>query len=99
MYTHVMNSVISATEARKRFFEIIDWARATEGEIVIEKDGQPAVVLSGAKPVKTKKEIREIIANFRRLMSKYPREKYWSVLDTPQWRKKDRAYLKSLRNT
>ncbi len=89
-----MDTIISATEARKRFFEIIDWARLTEGEIVVEKNGEPVVVISGAQPVKTKKEIREIIANFRRVMSKYPRETL--VFDTPEWREKDRKYLKDI---
>ncbi len=89
-----MNSVISVTEARKRFFEIIDWAKNTEGEIVIEKNGQPAVVISGAKPVVTQKDKKKILANFRKVMSKFPQET--PLFQTKEWRNKESKYLKNL---
>ncbi len=85
---------MGATEARKRFFEIIDWASRTGGEIVIEKEGKPAVVISAVKPIKTKDEIKFITDRFIKTFSKYPYRS--SPLDSKAWRKKEKAYLASL---
>ncbi len=91
-----MNTVISATEARKRFFEIIDWARQEGREIIIEKDGSPAVKISSAKEDRSPEEVKKILREFRGAMKPYRKRKYWSVLETPAWKKKDQKYMEDL---
>jgi prevent-host-death family protein len=89
-----MDTVMGATEARKRFFEIIDWASKTGGEIVVEKEGKPAVVISSVKPIKTKREIKAITNRFIKTFSRYPYRS--SPFDTKEWQKKEKNYLDNL---
>lgn len=87
---------LPATEARNRFFEIIDLVRHKGEEIIIEKDGKPAAKVSPVQDAKNPEEIRKILSEFRRVFARSARRKYWSVLDSPAWRKKEAKYIEDL---
>ncbi len=91
-----MNTTLSATEARNRFFELLDMARYERKVFTIEKDGEPTAKLIPAEKRKSPQEIREILADFRKAFAKAAKRKYWSVIDTPAWKKKERKYLEDL---
>lgn len=88
--------VIPATEARNRFFEILDLVRHKGEEIIIEKDGKPAAKVSPVAVRKSPEEIKKILAEFRRVFAKSAKRKYWSVIDTPAWKKKEAKYVEDL---
>lgn len=89
-----MQAVISATEARRRFFEIIDWAAETGRDVVVEKDGKRAVVISGTKMTKSKDEIVSILENFKKTMGSYPRRS--PLFKSKEWAKKEATYLRRI---
>lgn len=89
-------TVIPATEARNRFFEIIDLVRDKGEEIIIEKDGKPAAKVSPVPATKSPEEIDRILSEFRRVFAKSAKRKYWSVIDTPAWKKKEAKYIEEL---
>lgn len=91
-----MNTILSATEARNRFFELLDLAAYKGQEFIIEKDGRPSAKLMPAVVKKSPEEIRKILAEFRKTFAKAAKRKYWSVVDTPAWKKKERKYLQDL---
>lgn len=93
-----MANVLSATEARNRFFEILDLVRYKGEEIVIEKDGKPAVKVSPVPATKSPEEIDRILSGMRKIFAKSAKRKYWSIIDTPAWKKKEAKYLKDLSN-
>lgn len=93
MYT--MNT-LSATDARNRFFELINLAMYRGEEFLVEKDGRPAVKVIPADAKKSPEEIKAILAEVRRVFAKSAKRKYWSVLDTPAWKRKDRKYLENI---
>ncbi len=93
MYT--MNT-LSATEARKRFFELINLAMYRGEEFLVEKDGKPAMRLLPPEARKSPEEIKETLAEFRRVFAKSAKRKYWSVLDTPAWKRKEKKYLENI---
>lgn len=41
-------------------------------------------------------EIDKILKDFRRTFAKAAKRKYWSVIDTPAWKKKESKYLVDL---
>lgn len=98
MYTvYTMNNTLSATQARNNFFEILNLAIYKGEEFTVEKDGKPAVKISpvtSAKP--SSEEITKIISDVKKVFAKSARRKYWSVIDTPAWKKKERRYLERL---
>lgn len=97
MYTmYSMNTTLSATEARNRFFELLDLAKFKGEEFTVEKDGEPAVKMVPVIRKKSPEEIRKILRDVRRVFAKSKRRKYWSVIDTPAWKKKERKYLENL---
>lgn len=98
MYTvYIMNNTLSATEARNNFFEILNLAIYKGEEFIVEKDGKPAVKISPVTPAKTSpEEITKIIKEVKKVFAKSARRKYWSVIDTPAWKKKERRYLERL---
>ena len=65
-------------------------------EFIVEKDGKPAVKVSSAIPQRDPKEIKKILKDVRRVFAKSAKRKYWSVIDTPAWKKKESRYLKRL---
>lgn len=91
-----MTSVISATEARNNFFEMINSVIYKGEEFIVEKDGKPAVRVSSAVYNRDPKEIDKILKDFRKVFAKSAKRKYWSVIDTPAWKKKERKYLEDL---
>lgn len=91
-----MNTTLSATEARNRFFELIDLAIYKGEKFTIEKNGRPAVNITPAEARKSPEEIKKILADVRRVFAKAAKRKYWSVIDTPAWKKKERKYLADL---
>lgn len=93
-----MANVLSATEARNRFFEILDLVRYKGEEIIIEKDGKPAVKVSPIPAARRPEEIDRILLSMRKIFSKSAKRKYWSVIDTPEWKKKEAKYLEDLRS-
>lgn len=91
-----MNTTLSATEARNRFFELLDLAKYKQETFTIEKDGEPVVTLNPVEKGKTPEEIDRIFSEFRKVFAKAAKRKYWSVIDTPAWKKKERKYLEDL---
>lgn len=88
---------IGATEARNRFFEILNTVIFTGEEVVVEKEHTGTVRIVPDKPKRpTPEEIDRTLREFRKIFGKYRRRKYWSVLDTPAWKKKERKYLENL---
>lgn len=96
MYTLYTMTTLSATEARNRFFELLNLVGYKGEEFVVEKDGRPLVKMSPMPDKKSPEEIRRILAEVRRVFGKSAKRKYWSVLDTPAWKKKERKYLENL---
>ena len=89
-------TVIPATEARNRFFEILDLVRHKGEEIIIEKDGKPAVKVSPVPATKSPEEIDRILADMKKIFAKSAKRKYWSVIDTPAWKKKEAKHVEDL---
>lgn len=88
---------LGATEARNRFFEILNAVIFKGEEFIIEKEdaGRVRIVADRAKKP-TAEEIEETLAALRKVFGKYKRRKYWSVFDTPAWKKRERKYLDNL---
>lgn len=97
MYTmYIMNTTLSATDARNRFFELIDLAVYQGKTFTIEKDGRPAVEIVPKIQKKSAGEIDRILTQFRKAFARSAKRKYWSVIETPAWKKKERKYLERL---
>lgn len=88
--------ILSATEARNRFFELLDLALYKGEEFTIEKDGKPAVRILPIERPKSNEEVKKILADMRKVFAKSAKRKYWSVIGTPAWKKKEREYLEKL---
>lgn len=91
-----MNTTLSATEARNRFFELLNLVRYKGEEFLVEKDGKAAAKIVPAEKRKSPEEIDKILADFKKTFGKAAKRKYWSVIDTPAWKKKERKYLERL---
>lgn len=91
-----MRNILTATEARNRFFEMLNSVMYKGEEFVIEKDGKPAMKVSPVTAKKNSEEIKKILREFRKVFEKTKKRKYWSVVDTPVWKKKERSYLENL---
>lgn len=91
-----MSTILSATEARNRFFEILDLATYKGEEFTIEKDGKPAAVILPVAKSTSPEEIDRMLSEVRKVFAKSKKRKYWSVLDTPSWKRKERKYLENL---
>lgn len=87
---------LSATDARNRFFELLNLVGYKGEEVVVEKDGRPLVRMSPEPGRKSPEEIRTILTDVRKVFAKSAKRKYWSVLDTPAWKKKEKKYLKNI---
>lgn len=96
MYTKSVKNTYSATEARNNFFELLNKVIYKGEEFVVEKDGKPAAKISPL-PIKRKpEEINKILTDIRKVFAKSAKRKYWSVIDTPAWKKKEKKYLENL---
>ena len=91
-----MRNILSATEARNRFFEMLNSVMYKGEEFIVEKDGKPAVKVSSAVPTRDPKEIELTLKKVREVFGKTAKRKYWSVIDTPAWKRKEARYLKRL---
>lgn len=91
-----MKNIMSATEARNNFFEMLNSVIYKGEEFVIEKKDAGTVRIIPDKPKYSPEEIRKILKDVRRVFAKSAKRKYWSVIDTPAWKKKERRYLKRL---
>lgn len=95
LYTISMN-ILSATEARKNFFDILNAVIFKGEEFTITKAdaGSVRIVRDRKKP--TPAEIKKTLSDLRRVFAKSKKRKYWSVLDTPAWKKRESKYLEDL---
>ena len=93
---YIMNTTLSATEARNRFFELLDLAKYRQEKFTIEKDGEVVATINPVEKKKSPEEIDKIFAEFRKVFAKSAKRKYWSVIDTPAWKKKEAKYLEKL---
>lgn len=92
-----MKHVLSATKARNNFFEILNAVIFKGEEYVVEKEHAGRVrIVPEVQKRPTAEEIEKTLAELRRVFGRYKRKKYWSVLDTPAWKKKERKYLENL---
>ena len=91
-----MKNVISATKARNNFFEILNSVIYKGEEFVVEKKDAGTVRIVPDKPKHSPEEIEKTLKEFRRVFAKSAKRKYWSVIDTPAWKKKERKYLENL---
>jgi len=97
LYTmYIMNTTLSATEARNRFFELLDLAKYKNQSFTIEKDGEVVATVNPAMPKRTPEEIDKILADVRKVYAKSKKRKYWSVIETPAWKKKEARYVERL---
>ena len=92
----IMITILSATEARNKFFELLNLAMYRGEEFLIEKDGKPAVKIVPADPKPSPEEIDTVLADVRRVFAKSAKRKYWSIIDTPAWKRKEHRYLEKI---
>ena len=91
-----MRNILSATEARNRFFEILNSVIYRGEEYVVEKKDVGTVRIVPNKPKRSSEEIDKVINEVRKVFAKSKKRKYWSVIDTPAWKRKERGYLRRL---
>ena len=92
-----MKHVLSATEARNNFFEMLNSVIYKGEEFIVEKEDAGSVrIVPAVRKRPTADEIEKTLAQLRKVFGKYKKRKYWSVLDTPSWKKKERKYLENL---
>ncbi|MGI8420320.1 MAG: type II toxin-antitoxin system Phd/YefM family antitoxin [Candidatus Levyibacteriota bacterium] len=89
------NASLTATEFRNRCFEILTLTSKGD-EFVIEKDGRPAARLIPYEPKVSPKKVKRILDNFRSAFGKKRLNEPWSILETPDWKKKEKNYLSTL---
>lgn len=89
-------NILSATEARKNFFDILNAVIFKGEEFTITKADAGSVRLVPDRKRPSPEEIRKTLADLRKVFAKSRKRKYWSVLDTPAWKKKERKYLEDL---
>lgn len=89
-------TTLSATDARNRFFELLNLAMYKGEEFLVEKDGKPAVRLVPVEGKKSSEEVKKIFAEMREIFAKSPKRKYWSILETSAWKKKEKKYLENI---
>lgn len=91
-----MRNVISATKARNNFFDMLNSVIYKGEEFVIEKKDAGTVRMIPDKPEHSPEEIRKVLKEFRKVFAKSAKRKYWSVIDTPAWKKKESKYLSDI---
>lgn len=90
-----MVTVIPATKARNKFFDILNAVIYKGEEFVVEKNGAGRVRIMPVKRKPTSREIDRVLDEFKRVFGK-KRPKYWGVMDTPAWKRKEAKYLENL---
>lgn len=88
--------VLSATEARNNFFEILNAVIFKGEEVVVMKKDAGSVRIVSEKTKYSTAETKKILADFRKAFAGAAKRKYWSIIDTPAWKKKERKYLEDL---
>lgn len=91
-----MKNPIPATEARNKFFDILNAVIYKGEEFIIEKKGEGKVKIIPDKSIHSPSELKKILIDVRTVFAKSKKRKYWSVMDTPAWKKKERKYLEKL---
>lgn len=91
-----MATVIPATKARNNFFDILDAVIYKGEEFVVEKNGAGRAKIVPEPKRPSPEEIDKILDEFKRVFGKHARRKYWGVMDTPAWKKKEAKYLENL---
>lgn len=91
-----MKNTLSATEARNRFFEILNTVIFKGEEFIVEKADAGRVRIVPERPKRSPEEIDRIMKDVREVFAKSKKRKYWSVIETPAWKKKERKYLENL---
>ena len=86
----------SATEARNNFFSILNSVIFKGEEVVVEKEDAGSVRIVRERRKHSPEEVKKILSEFRKTFAKAAKRKYWSVIDTPAWKKKERKYLEDL---
>lgn len=56
---------------------------------------QTKIIMKDAKRA-TPEETGKILKEMRRVFAKAAKKKYWSVIDTPAWKKKERKHLEDI---
>lgn len=62
----------------------------------MEKEDAGSVRIMRERKKPSAEEIKKTLGEFRKTFAKAAKRKYWSVLDTPAWKKKERKYLENL---
>lgn len=91
-----MVTVIPATKARNNFFDILNAVIYKGEEFVVEKDGEGRARIMPEPKRPSAEEIDKILADVREVFAKSAKRKYWGVMDTPAWKRKERRYLERL---
>lgn len=91
-----MNTTLSATEARNRFFELLDLAKYKRETFIIEKDGEVVATIGPTSEKPSIDVIHKILTDMRRIFAKSAKRKQWSVVDSQAWKKKEKKYLEDL---
>ena len=92
--------VISATEARKKFFDILNEVGSGGKEYIIEKKdtGKRFKIVADEPARPSPEEVDKLMADLRKIFAKSRKRKYWSVIETPAWKKKEAKYVEDLSN-
>lgn len=91
-----MKNTLSATDARNNFFEILNAVIFKGEEFTITKADAGSVRIMPDRKKPTPEEIEKTLSDLRKVFAKSKKRKYWSVLDTPAWKNKERKYLEDL---
>lgn len=90
-----MTTVIPATKARNKFFDILNAVIYKGEEFVVEKRGEGNVRIVPERKKPTSEEIDKVLDEFKKVFGK-KRPRYWSILETPAWKRKEAKYLENL---
>lgn len=88
--------VFPATVARNRFFEILNTVIFSGEDVVVEKEGAGRVRIIPDQPKRSPLEIAKVLLEVRRVFAVSKKRRYWSVIETPAWKKKEEKYLNDL---
>lgn len=90
-----MATIIPATKARNNFFDILDSVFYEGKEFVVEKNGESFARIVPEKKRPTPEEVDKILAEVRSVFGT-KKQKYWGVMDTPEWKRREKRSFKEL---
>ncbi len=91
MYIVFVNTVFTATEARRRWFDILEEVSSKSKIVGVVREGR-LVARVVPVPRRSKDEIKRSLVGLKSVLKR----KRSTVLNTPVWRKKETAYLKRI---